>query len=165
MHYFQNMPQFHQNGPFSLGLTLSGPDVSSWAPEGREARSQEAQRATSQRAPRLLVINIPIGWKFFAYIEFDRDYFAFSLVENRQSWFLISIVRLTEIIPSCGGGVARLHSHGMKLSSNFLNYSSSVQPPAFIWILPTSTKEKEAEKSRESRDLKKKKHYNLIWQN
>ena len=53
----------------------------------------------------------------------------------------------------------------MKLSGgNFLNYSSSVQPPAFIWILPTSTKEKEAKKFGESRDLKKK-IQTLIWQN
>ena len=29
------------------GLTLSGLDVPAWAPEGREGRSQEAQRASS----------------------------------------------------------------------------------------------------------------------
>ena len=29
------------------GLTLSGPNVPAWAPEGREGRSQEARRASS----------------------------------------------------------------------------------------------------------------------
>ena len=42
------------------GLTLSGPDILAWAPEGREGRSQEARRASSKKlgpggAPKLLV--------------------------------------------------------------------------------------------------------------
>ena len=45
------------------GLTLSGLDVPAWASEGREGRSQEARRASSQKlglggAPKLLVVHI-----------------------------------------------------------------------------------------------------------
>ena len=55
----KKMPQFHKNGPFSknalfsLGLTLSGPDVPSWAPKGREGRSREARRASSLDITRI----------------------------------------------------------------------------------------------------------------
>ena len=43
MPYFQKMPYFPKNA-----LTLSGPDVPAWAPEGREGRSQKARRPTAR---------------------------------------------------------------------------------------------------------------------
>ena len=40
-----------KNALFSLGLTLSGPDVPAWAPEGREGQSQAGPKGPKP-APR-----------------------------------------------------------------------------------------------------------------
>ena len=50
MQHLSKMPHFQKYALFSLGLTLSRPDVPAWAPEGLEGRSQEAQRACSKKS-------------------------------------------------------------------------------------------------------------------
>ena len=53
------------------GLTLIGPDVPAWAPEGREGRSQEARRAFSSKSgPRGAPDNIIV---YFAVDDAEEE--------------------------------------------------------------------------------------------
>ena len=55
-----------KNALFSLGLTLSGPDVPACAPEGREGQSQEAEGppARSRGPPGPYTSSDSYGWSW-----------------------------------------------------------------------------------------------------
>ena len=140
---WSKMVQMVENGQKwskMVGLTLSGPDVPSWAPEGREGRSQEAQRASSLKPSSDDTIAKKLACKYITLIHWHKQtnklppkiYIQSVHIQISQIiQIFVSVVKGNFSLPTAGISPSILTCYRpqcpqcvlKKVSSNFSNYA------------------------------------------